>query len=296
MAKPTFDTKWASNNVPTDNIEPPPILKDSGIPDGSTLAREYTNYQFMAGAAWDDWVRSYAMDNSLNLSDLADKTVSRANLGANNAANLTTGIIPTARLPDTSLTATGAVTGTVTLPKSGNASIALSASPTLTLSGDATGSATFSNLANATLSVTVADNSHSHDSTTLASASVTQKGVVQLNTSTGSTSTTLAATSSAVKSANDNANTKLTKSSNLGDLTSVSSARGNLGLRYGTLSINGNTTATVNIGASIVTAMAQQNTLDDYDSGGIGVTWSGSTLSLRNSYGNSLTIVYWVWV
>ena len=35
--------------------------------------------------------------------------------------------------------------------------------PTLTLSGDATGSATFTNLGNATLSVTVANDSHTHD-------------------------------------------------------------------------------------------------------------------------------------
>jgi len=40
-------------------------------------------------------------------------------------------------------------------------------SPTLTLSGDATGSATFTNLNDATLNVTVLDNSHNHDHTTI---------------------------------------------------------------------------------------------------------------------------------
>src|SRR6056300_1685900 len=35
--------------------------------------------------------------------------------------------------------------------------------PTITLSGDASGSATFSNLEDATMSITVADDSHTHD-------------------------------------------------------------------------------------------------------------------------------------
>jgi hypothetical protein len=43
------------------------------------------------------------------------------------------------------------------------ASSALAKDPTLTLSGDASGSATFTNLGNATLSVTVANDSHTHD-------------------------------------------------------------------------------------------------------------------------------------
>jgi hypothetical protein len=44
-----------------------------------------------------------------------------------------------------------------------SANTALAKDPTLTLSGDASGSATFTNLGNATLSVTVANDSHTHD-------------------------------------------------------------------------------------------------------------------------------------
>ena len=60
---------------------------------------------------------------------------------------------------------TGAVTGLVSNWEGNNSNIviATSASPKLTLSGDATGSATFTNLANATLSVTVVNDSHTHD-------------------------------------------------------------------------------------------------------------------------------------
>ena len=60
---------------------------------------------------------------------------------------------------------TGAVTGNANFDGSANISIATTATadPTLTLSGDASGSATFTNLGNATLSVAVANDSHTHD-------------------------------------------------------------------------------------------------------------------------------------
>ena len=64
-----------------------------------------------------------------------------------------------------SVTLTGAVTGSTTVASDGSISIATTATsdPTLTLSGDASGSATFTNLGNATLNVTVANDSHTHD-------------------------------------------------------------------------------------------------------------------------------------
>lgn len=68
------------------------------------------------------------------------------------------------------------------------------------------------------------------------------------------------------------------------------------GFRHGTVNINGNSNKTVDLGSNVITALAQQNSLDDFDSGGIGVTWSGSVLTVRNSYGNALNIVYWAWV
>ncbi len=57
------------------------------------------------------------------------------------------------------------MTGTGTISNFGDVSIATTATsdPTLTLAGDATGSATFTNLGNATLTVAVANDSHTHD-------------------------------------------------------------------------------------------------------------------------------------
>ena len=68
------------------------------------------------------------------------------------------------------------------------------------------------------------------------------------------------------------------------------------GFKYGVVTVAGNSSQAVNLGSTVVTAMAVQNSLDDYDSGGVGVTWSGSNITLRNSYGNSLKIAYWAWV
>lgn len=61
-------------------------------------------------------------------------------------------------------------------------------------------------------------------------ASLTTPGVVTLNNATDSSAQHQAATPRAVKAANDNADTRLAKSQNLGDLPSPSQARSNLGL------------------------------------------------------------------
>lgn len=62
------------------------------------------------------------------------------------------------------VTLTGAVTGSTTVAADGSVSIATTATsdPTLTINGDASGSATFTNLGNATLTLTIADDSHNH--------------------------------------------------------------------------------------------------------------------------------------
>jgi len=100
-----------------------------------------------------------------------------------NASNLNAGTINDARLPATitsnitgnaatatrwatarTLSLTGAVTGSTSIDGSGNVSISTTATadPTLTLNGDVSGSATFTNLTDATLTVTVANDSHTH--------------------------------------------------------------------------------------------------------------------------------------
>lgn len=78
--KPTEDPKWSTNNIATDNIEPPQSIKDGGIPDGSTLPREWLNWMFMTLSKWIDWVRSYALDRDNNLSELTNKATARTNL------------------------------------------------------------------------------------------------------------------------------------------------------------------------------------------------------------------------
>lgn len=61
-------------------------------------------------------------------------------------------------------------------------------------------------------------------------ASTTVAGIVRLNNSTGSTSTTEAATANAVRIANENANGRLSRAANLADLDAPQVARANLGL------------------------------------------------------------------
>lgn len=66
------------------------------------------------------------------------------------------------------------------------------------------------------------------ESLAVVDASTKQKGLVQLNSATNSTSETQAATPAAVKAANDNANGRLGKLSNLDDLTDKNTARKNI--------------------------------------------------------------------
>ncbi len=85
---------------------------------------------------------------------------------------------------------------------------------TIALSGDLTGSTSFSGAGNATISATVKDNSHKHtwsNITGVPSASTSAKGIVQLTSSTSSTSTSLAATASAVRAAYNLAAGKMTQ-------------------------------------------------------------------------------------
>ncbi|WP_252354269.1 phage tail protein [Hafnia paralvei] len=68
------------------------------------------------------------------------------------------------------------------------------------------------------------------ESLAIVDASTKQKGLVQLNSATNSTSEIQAATPAAVKAANDNANTRLEKNKNLSDLSDKLLARKNLAL------------------------------------------------------------------
>lgn len=98
-------------------------------------------------------------------------------------------------------------------------------------------------------------------------ASLTTPGVVTLSNATDSSAQHQAATPRAVKAANDNADTRLAKSQNLGDLPSPSQARSNLGL--GAAATMGTTASRSSSSTSIVLqakAMNDHRQSGDHDS------------------------------
>ncbi|MCE9873617.1 phage tail protein [Hafnia alvei] len=87
------------------------------------------------------------------------------------------------------------------------------------------------------------------ESLAVVDASTKQKGLVQLNSATNSTSETQAATPAAVKAANDNANGRLEKNKNLSDVPDKSKARANLELIKQTSPTDNTTGSLLTVGA-----------------------------------------------
>jgi len=80
MAAPDINTTWnVSNNG--NRVEPSAGVKNVGIQDGDTIAREWLNWQFWANGQFNEWARTRAMDAEDNLIELRDKAESRNNLG-----------------------------------------------------------------------------------------------------------------------------------------------------------------------------------------------------------------------
>lgn len=149
--KPTVDPKWSTNNVVTDNIEPLASIKDGGIVDGGVLGREHLNWQLNAISQWIDWVRAAALDKDSNLSELTNKNTARTNLELNTNAT------------------------TLACNTSGNAGTAtkLATARSIALTGDVEGTANFDGAANISITATVGNDSHTHNSSTISSITST---------------------------------------------------------------------------------------------------------------------------
>ena len=98
-------------------------------------------------------------------------------------------------------------------------------------------------------------------------ASTTTPGVVRLSNATDSTAQNLAATPRAVKLANDNANSRLSKVANLADLTNPAKARVNLGLgssaTLGTTALRTSSSTTLLLQAAAMNDHRQSGDHDD---------------------------------
>ena len=199
---------------------------DSSIPD-ECVRWSAANNRFEiwseGGGSWGPLAATY----NINVSTFAGQSSSYYR----NANNLNAGAVPLARLPNAS---TGAK-GVVQLSSStSSTSSTLAATPAAVKAVmDALGGK--------------ANSSHSHSVGDLPSASTSAKGAVQLSSSTSSTSTTQAATPSAVKSAYDLAASKANSSHShsAGDLPSASTgAKGAVQLNSSTSSTSTSQAAT----------------------------------------------------
>ena len=262
------------DQIATDNIEPIPAIKTGGVPDGGTLGREHLNWMFNAFSQWIDWVRSSALDKDNNLSDLTNVATARTNLGLM-----------------TSATTIGANT-------TGNAQSATTVNTTVT---DASGTwyPTFvNNATNGVNSVYKDSGLKYYPSSNNLECSVFT-GILSGNSSTTtklSSPKTIALAGDVSGSTSFDGSSNVTITASVGDNSHNHSLSTLPNFKYGVRTVAANSTDTVGFSSTVVTAMACQNSTSDLDSGGIGVTWSGSNITLRNSYGAAVSIVYWVWV
>ncbi|MDU1193767.1 phage tail fiber protein [Hafnia paralvei ATCC 29927] len=116
------------------------------------------------------------------------------------------------------------------------------------------------------------------ESLAIVDASTKQRGLVQLNSATNSTSEIQAATPAAVKAANDNANTRLEKNKNLSDLSDKLLARKNLAL---------GTAATSNVQKSITDNTPNALMINGAWGGASGVGMVDSDILSPTSIGNT---------
>ena len=169
--------------------------------------------------------------------------------------------------------------------------------PVLTVSGDASGTATFTNLGNASMTLTIADDSHNHIISNVdglqaaldakATPSDVTTAVNNLINGAGTAYDTLKELGDAIVANDSDIATilttqsgKLAKASNLSDLTSVSTARTNLGLgSLATLStVNAATITDNSVGAAELNVTGNGTTAQFLRSDGDGTfTWATPT-------------------
>ncbi|WP_228286429.1 phage tail protein, partial [Hafnia paralvei] len=112
------------------------------------------------------------------------------------------------------------------------------------------------------------------ESLAIVDASTKQKGLVQLNSATNSTSEIQAATPAAVKAVNDNANGRLEKNKNLSDVLDKGKARANLELVKQTSPTDATGGALMTNGAwglgGLLASLGANDTVTCFYSGGVG--------------------------
>jgi len=143
-------------------------------------------------------------------------------------------------------------------------------------------------------------------------ANTSQRGTVQLNNTLTSTSTTEGLTAAQGKALKDTVDLKLTGVAGVGNSqfrnnlendgrflqnTNNLDALTDLGFKYGSVSIAVDSTAVIDLGNPVITAMVSVNNSLINNVDPPSVVWSGNNITITNSQaGANLQIVYWAYV
>jgi hypothetical protein len=277
MAKPTENLGWAENGTASDIQEPTAGQRASGIAEGGSWTRKRLNWMFNAAGKLSDWVKTYAMDSSENLNDVANKDTSRTNLEVLKAGTGTSEARTNSQ-NDTEFVAHDEVVNALT---SNSTSNPLSANQGKELKDqlDTTESTANAALEEGTGSSQGRDNNQ-NDSRFVQGVAGTANDSIQTNA--------------------QNAAEFLQEGNNLSDLTNASTARGNLGsdnaanLTSGTVPEGRLTTSTTSVkgitqlnnsvtSTSTSTAATASSAKTAYDRGTTGVNDASSAQSTANS-------------
>lgn len=296
MAKPTQDPKWVTTDDPANIIEPSAGAKLNGITSGGIWAREHLNWMFNALSKWVDWVRDNVRSNTENDARYIQQSYLPT---LRNASNLNTGVVADARLPLGTLSAKGIVQLDHTTTSNSTATAATSsavrdtwiiaASALKAGTGSTEGRNNTENDARFVQHTEVVNNLTSRDTDKPLSA---EQGRV-LRVKNEAQDTTLTALSLTNDSQSRLINNRLRRDNNLRDLDDSVSALGNIGIRYGTVSIAGNSSNTYDLGSKVIgaTVSKYQNNANNLQDGP-SVWWTGTTFRVWNTSSGSATFSY----